>query len=1050
MLRSMLQCTECGAPIQGNAGLGLCSVCALQAAIDLADDPSQERNQSDDSTRFSDYELLDEIARGGMGVVYRARQRSLNRIVALKVLLGGAFAGSDGKRRLHAEAAAVARLKHPNIVAIHEAGELDGQPFFSMDFVEGETLAAIIRRGSIPIKRAARYVATVAGAIHYAHSQGVLHRDIKPSNVMIDASDQPRVTDFGLAKHLGSSIIDATFDSDLTQTGQVLGSPAYMPPEQALGRSQEMGAPSDVYSLGALLYEVLTGRPPFQGETPHAIIDQVKSVEPVSPRQLNGSIPKDLNTICLKCLEKQPSRRYSTAGEMAGDLERFLRGEPVQARPITALGKTWRWALRRPMVAVSSSVSIILLIAVAVVASISAARIRISRDEAQARLADSFVSEAHARRVAGEPGHRAAALAQVSEARRLDRSGRLRHRLRREAIAALARPDVRRVTVTNLPAAHDLMLMCFDPSFQSCAIWNEADKTLSIYRLADGQRLQKLDARRPDEIVTFSPDGRFLLLRYRSTVGIWDVNSGAVALSVAQSDAHGGFSSGAFSPDARLFGRSEVNGRFVIYELNPAAEVRVRQVTEWALPRKKRLGTVTWSTDGSAIALTTEDDFIVVCDARSGRVRWEAKRAGGHWGLTWNGPLQLLAAQARPDVIVLYNAVDGTEIRQINTPNDASATTAFSPDGMRVATCTERFGTRLFHTVTGRMLTADSSPAWHLQFENDGRRLGTLFDNERPAWLEWLPPIGMESLSAPVSSGDNQMLNFSPDGRWLLSLTREGPVIWDVARRQRAATIKIENAVYAVFAPDGQSIWADSGGSLFEVKLSSLLNSADGDSEEPPISRKISSGTGLWGIASCARRGLFAVADHKGHSIQILDQQARLLRLLGPLQFPGYVEFSPDGRWLACAADSQILIWDMDSIDKPVQRLPGGEPAPRFSPDSQWLLPLGRDLKLWRTGTWQPGPALPIASNNTSGAAAAFSPDGRWLAVTQNDRDIHLIDFTSRQTAGIFEGPGESRVLDVAFSPDGQILAAARERGEVQLWNLPAVRAELANLQLAW
>ena len=216
----------------------------------------------------------------------------------------------------------------------------------------------------------------------------------------------------------------------------------------------------------------------------------------------------------------------------------------------------------------------------------------------------------------------------------------------------------------------------------------------------------------------------------------------------------------------------------------------------------------------------------------------------------------------------------------------------------------------------------------------------------------------------------------------------------------------------------------------------------------PPI--KIANGTGFWGIASSRRNGLIAAADHKGTSIQLLDQQRLLVRTLGPLRSPGYVEFSPDGRWLVCAAGAEMVIWDMNALDIAPKHLPGGEPAPRFSPDSQWLLPLGREPRLWKTGSWEPGPSLPIEPNNTSGAVAAFSPDGRWLAVTQLDREIHLIDFASRQTVAIFEGPGEGRVVDLAFSPDSELLAAARDRGEVQLWNLPTVRRELAKLQLDW
>lgn len=294
---------------------------------------------------FGDYELLEELGHGGMGVVYRARQRSLHREVALKMLLGGQFAGKVALGRFRSEAELAAQLQHPNIVAIHEIGEQDGLPYFTMDFVSGRSLVDLVRDQPLPARSAAAYVETIAKAIHYAHQQGVLHRDLKPSNVLIDAFDQPRITDFGLAKRLSGST------SDLTVSGQALGSPNFMPPEQAAGKHKTSGPTSDIYGLGAILYYLLTTRPPFMAEDASAAVRQVLENDPVSPRTLNPSVPRDLETLCLKCLQKEPKQRYASAQAVADELGRFLRGEPIQARPVSVATHFWRWCRRKPQIA---------------------------------------------------------------------------------------------------------------------------------------------------------------------------------------------------------------------------------------------------------------------------------------------------------------------------------------------------------------------------------------------------------------------------------------------------------------------------------------------------------------------------------------------------------------------------------------------------------------------------------------------------------------------------------------------------------------------------
>jgi serine/threonine protein kinase len=299
--------------------------------------------------RFGDYELLATIARGGMGIVYKARQVRLNRIVALKMILAGQFATEEDVQRFVTEAVTAAGVDHPGIVPIFEVGEYQGQHFFSMGFIDGESLAARLARGPLPPKEAADLVRKIAEAVQFAHERGVIHRDLKPANVMLQgpvdgdvASLIPKVTDFGLAKRLAG-------DSNLTDTGQILGTPNYMPPEQAAGRVAEVRETADVYSLGAILYAALTGRPPFQAASRMDTLLQVLESDPAPPRTLNPAVARDLEIVTLKCLAKEPQQRYASARALADDLQRFIDDEPILARPLGPLRRFRRWTKRRPI-----------------------------------------------------------------------------------------------------------------------------------------------------------------------------------------------------------------------------------------------------------------------------------------------------------------------------------------------------------------------------------------------------------------------------------------------------------------------------------------------------------------------------------------------------------------------------------------------------------------------------------------------------------------------------------------------------------------------------
>src|SRR6266403_1670990 len=357
-------CRKCGAKIFADTPEGLCTACLFETGLNLlasapvaTDDESGSAEDVSNVTTapqikkaprpaktladFGDYELLEEIGRGGQGVVYRARQKSLNRTVALKVIGLGHWATPAHLKRFRLEAEAAASLEHPGIVPIHEVGERDGSCYFSMKFVEGGQLDEVVRREPMPIRRATELIANVARTVHYAHEHHILHRDIKPGHILLDQKGEPQLTDFGLARLVET-------ESTVTRTMEVLGTPSYMAPEQAVGNNAQLTSATDVYGLGAVLYQLLTGHPPFAGGTTYETIRLVLDTEPRQPRLWNPKVDRDLSTICLKCLEKDPKRRYASALALAEDLERWLKHEPIQARHIGIFTRGRKWVRRNP------------------------------------------------------------------------------------------------------------------------------------------------------------------------------------------------------------------------------------------------------------------------------------------------------------------------------------------------------------------------------------------------------------------------------------------------------------------------------------------------------------------------------------------------------------------------------------------------------------------------------------------------------------------------------------------------------------------------------
>ena len=469
---------------------------------------------------FGDYELLEEIGRGGMGVVYKARQISLNRIVAVKMILPSRLVSERDVERFHREAELAASLTHPGIVRVYEIGLHRDQHYFSMEYVEGSNLAEKSGDETFAGRNAARYVAQVADAVHYAHTQKVLHRDLKPSNIIIDKEDRARITDFGLAT-------PSSDDVGLTADGDVMGTPSYMSPEQAEADHGRIQETTDVYSLGAVLYKLLTGRPPFQAETVPATLRLVLEEEPVSPRQLNPSIPKDLETICLKCLAKTRSRRYPSAREYADDLRRWLKGEPILARPVSTLEKVWRWCTRNRMAASLIASVIVLLVVVAVSTTITAIAMQARQQD---QLRSSQIQKAQAvRRRPHFASWSKNCVDLLGEAARI----RIDSELRAEIAATLVGTDAQAGPMLDVEAAS----IAFDPSGRRLLFSLQGpQKGACMWDLVTGERT--VLTHRGVGPVAFTRNGTALQLIHRSVslLELYDLTKNSTLHTFSVSD----------------------------------------------------------------------------------------------------------------------------------------------------------------------------------------------------------------------------------------------------------------------------------------------------------------------------------------------------------------------------------------------------------------------------------------------------------------------------------------------------------------------------------
>jgi WD40 repeat protein len=981
------------------------------------------------------YEVLGELGRGGMGVVYKARHVQLDRVVALKMVLPGAEARADDLARFRAEALAVARLQHPNIVQVYEVGEHQGRPFFSMEYVDGGSLSPRVRGTPLPPRAAAELVEMLARAVHHAHERGVVHRDLKPANVLLAACGLaagarpqaaygvPKITDFGLAKRLDA-------DGLQTRTGAVLGTPSYMAPEQARGQNRAVGPAVDVYALGAILYECLTGRPPFKGATPVDTVLQLLDSEPIPPRRLQPDCPPGLETVCLKCLHKEPRQRYAGALALAEDLHRFRAGEPVAARPLGAAARAQQWCRRNPLpAALLAGVVLSLLLGTAGSAyfAVQAGR---RAGEAEARTRQVEEEQANVRRhlyvaqMAGaarawEEGG-PALLLPLLEAQQPAPGGEDLRGFEWSYWRRLCRAGLR----TFAGHAGSVRGVAFSPDGTRLASAS-VDGTARVWDAADGRQVVACRVRGGSaESVAFSPDGTTLATGGADgAVRLWDAHTGREVRSLT------GFADWAtavaFSADGARVAAGSLDGAVKVWDAGSGKEV-------FTLPGHKG-GThgVAFGPDGTRLASGGADGFVRVWELRVGR---EAVAVQGHQGavrgVAYSADGTRLASAGADGVVKVWDARAGQEELALRGHRGPVHGVAFSPDGRRLASAGADAAVRVWDARTGQgalVLRGHTDAVSGVAFNPDGTRLATSsHDQTLKLWDATRRP---EALTLTGHTETVLGLAFAPDGERLASASGDGTVrLWQASSgREDLVLLGHTDAVVAVaFSPDGRTVasgGADRTVRLWDARTGQELTALRGHTDTVtgvafrPDGRR---------VASSAADGTVRLWD-AGLGREVVTLRDHTNGVLG-------VAFRSDGAVLASAgADRTVRLWDAES-GQPVRTLEGcaGPVAcVAFSPDGRRLAAgAGHAVTVWDVDSGRS--VLTLEGYRAGFVGVAFGADGTRLATAADDA-VGVWDLRTGQN--VLRWARERPAAAVAFSPDGQRLAAAGEDRAVTVWD---------------
>jgi WD40 repeat protein/predicted Ser/Thr protein kinase len=1026
------------------------------------------------------YEVLDLLGKGGMGIVYKSRQIALQRVVALKMILNAEYAGEDERRRFRIEAEAIAALQHPHVVQVYEVGEYQGTPFFSLEFCGGGNLAERLDGTPWEAKPAAALVEKLARAVQAAHERGIVHRDLKPANVLLTEDDTPKVTDFGLAKRVG--------ERGQTQTGAVLGTPSYMAPEQAGGKGRNVGPAVDIYALGALLYELLTGRPPFKAATPLDTLLQVVSEEPVPVRRLQAKVSRDLETICHKCLQKDPKKRYRTAGALAEDLHRFRAGLTVAARPVGVPGRLARWVRRRP--AVTALLALVVLVATAGLAGIlwayGEAVHQRDRAREEARRADDAASQALLRSFEAERARQEARLqtyaAQVGRAYAWVQAGdpREAHKVLDQTAAELRGWEygyLRRRAEGTALVVHNadgfLSEVRWSPDGTRLATASGAG-TICLWEARTGSASRILRGLGGSVwCLAWSPDGKRLAAGGSGVeVLVWEARTGTLLARlprpappsdqplVGPPTAAPPARALAWSPDGSQLAAAAGDGLGYVWDLRAPGPARVlmdrRPATKQAANQPAAFGQarlqagVCWSPDGNRLATTGGDGIKVWAMPAGVLVQTIGTGGGPPRSVCWSPDGTRLASASASAQALIWDAHTGALRLILRGHRGAVRAVCWSPDGTRLATTVEELPggrtedrtVRIWDAHTGAEALAlhHVDPVTGFSWSPDGNRLATVSDRTLRVWNARMVDEALVLRKPSTASTLIQSLPWSQDGSRLAAFSngdeawswdaRTGTVVPPPRPGQRASLPILDRNSLLPFDQGGNS--PTSRRATASASSTVRLSTAPGNTEILVLRGHTDHVHALSWSPDSTRLATAAVDG----MTRVWDARSGPLAWLVPWETTGMASifWSPDSKRLAGVLGSVVEVRDVRTQVGFTLRHAGPVLALCWSANGAFLATADQSpsMHVWdcETGT----ESRTLSEDTTGVRALAWSPDGTQLASGSADGKVMIWDVQSKAAPRILPG-NLVMVTALTWSPDGSRLAGAALSNATWVWD---------------